>query len=221
LESGLISRIAEGPVKPFPAVLGVSGSTAFHTADDDKVRQWDAATGRARREFDSAGQLGLGRPPAAMSPHGQRVVLLGSKWIVQGQLGHFNSTQILFYDAATGEVARRWIAIDARFESAAWSADGRYLLLAGVPSRGGQLDGLEDALPIAATSSLVLFDGSTGMPLRSVDPVEQSHGRPLTMTALAFSPDGNFFAIAQIDGSIHVYDVISGRVCRSFRGHRN
>src|SRR5688500_11184699 len=42
LVSGLTSKVAAGPIKPYPAVMSVSGSTALHAASDHKMRAWDA-----------------------------------------------------------------------------------------------------------------------------------------------------------------------------------
>src|SRR5262249_29909713 len=221
LVSGLTSVIAKGPIKPFPAVLGVRGSTAFYLAEEGKVRLWDATTGRARQDFDSAGQLGLGGNAAALSPDGKQVVLLGSAWTRSGQMAYYNSSQIYFCDAATGQRKRRWQTSGARFESSAWSADGRYLLVGGLSMGTFEDEKIEDALPFSAKSGLLLFDARTGEPLRSIEPVSRQETRPYMVTAAAFSPDGLFFAIGQIDGSAHVYELITGRPIRSFRGHRN
>jgi WD40 repeat protein len=219
LASGHASKVAAGPLKPYAAVLGVTGTTAFHTTADGKVRAWDAASGRVGPALESAG-ISLWGNPASQSPDGKTVVLLGAEFIQQQQRGFFNCTQVMFYDAGSGALKRHWQSREARFESAAWSGDGRYLLVAGQSMPGRESDGLAHPLPIPIPAALVLFDALTTEPLRTFQPVARTQHGPLNVTAVTFSPSGNYFAIGQNDGSVHVYEFATGLPARSFQGHR-
>jgi WD40 repeat protein len=214
LESGLKSVVTAEPIKPLAGLLGVSGSTVFHNTSDGKTRQWAATTGRVRQTYERGGHM-------SMSPDGWLVVGLGSHYQRSQQFASYNHSEIAFFDPATGKQTRRWQTTEARFEKAAWSGDGRHLLLAGLPMGGGRVKDLEDALPISAVSALLLFDGRTGEPLRAFEPVARTEHGLMMVTAVMFSPDGTFFAIGQIDGSVHLYELATGKPCRSFRGHRN
>ncbi len=49
------------PVNPVSLIHGVSGSTVFVNTPDQKIQQWDAATGAVRRTFDPPRRK-MGRP---------------------------------------------------------------------------------------------------------------------------------------------------------------
>src|SRR5262249_47604561 len=121
----------------------------------------------------------------------------------------------------TGELKKRWETGDAVLETAAYSPDGRYLLAGGSPvMTQPQAPPPDTLLPISARSALLLLDAGSGEPIRTFEPGFKSSNGYHRTTAQAFSSNSTLFAAAQNDGSICVYELATGQIVRTLRGHR-
>src|SRR5205823_3699535 len=107
------------------------------------------------------------------------------------------------------------------FTDAIFSANGNYLLACGVPTVALMPRRVGSAPPIPTSTGLVLLDASSAEPIREFEVnVKTAYGysRP---TALALSANNCLFAAAMHDSSICVYELATGYIVRTFRGHRN
>ena len=200
----------------------VSGSSVFVTSEDG-VRQWDAKTGRWIQTYkspkpDDKNRGAIGRP--TLSPYGRRTAFISEDWKTSGKFGYFTAAQISLYDATTGQLRRKWRTAEM-LKHAVFSPDGKYLLVGGDSAGGGSDSPIEDALPISANSGLLVLDAESGEPIRSFEPGWKMAGHGHGVALLAFSPDSMLFAAAQPDASICVYELASGNIVRTYRGHRN
>jgi RNA polymerase sigma factor (sigma-70 family) len=220
IESGQRTPIPAEKERNYTLVIGVASSTAFINMPGEKIRQWDVLAVKPLQAFELPpveGARQVRAQHATASPDGRQVVILSTAYFAGRTAG-----QISFHDTATGEPRRRWMSNETRFDCAAYSEDGQWLLAGGLSLRG-QLAGAtaDDPLPLKEGTGLVLFDAKSGEPVRTFEQVAKSSDGYRHVSTLTFSPDTRFFAVSQIDGSIVVYEFATGQVCRSFRGHRN
>src|SRR5262249_24034860 len=153
------SKVNDEKIKPIAVIAGVCGTSVFFTDTDGKLRQWDAATRRTRQKFElptSANGQRAGASGVSVSPDGKQFVVLSNAMVMRGQFATFNGSHISLYDAETGALRRHWLTTEATLSRAAWSGDGRYLLIGGLgmPSVPIQ-DRMDDLLPISAKTGLL------------------------------------------------------------------
>jgi RNA polymerase sigma factor (sigma-70 family) len=188
---------------------------------DGGVRIWDIAAGQGPKgivvgDFDGDGILDL-----AISPDGKglavrkkaTVVLRDVKsgkirWIhdVQDGTGHFTFApdgQVLVFsdqggvirllDVGTGKEIRRLPAQNQKPSAVAFSPDGRFLVTA------------------AQEPGVRLWEAATGrimMSLKLNDPV----------THVAVGPDGKYLLLVDVKGTLHLADLPTGKLLRTFVG---
>ncbi len=225
LPTGKRTQVTKEPIKPVSLIHGVSGSTAFVNTADRKVQQWDAKTGAVRQTFDPPPEQN-GHPNhivrTMMSPDEKQVAIISTGTFSAGPSTWYTSGQISLYDAKTGELRRFWQTGEASWECAEYSPDGKFLIVSGYPIPNRLPGAPSDSnMPISAMSGLMLLDAVTGDPIRTYEPaVKSSYGYHRVVT-VAISPNNHLLTAAQNDGSIAVYELATGNLCRLFGGHRN
>jgi len=190
---------------------------------DQTVKLWDAGTGELLRTLTVAeGELG---GDVAFSPDGR---LLAASF----------TSQVLVWDAASGELRWRWpgrMLGAAQVDRVAFSPDSTRLAAANIDGQpkvwdvttGGELltlPGHADHCEAIAFSpdgarlatgdvggSVRLWDAATGQTLLTLTHGGNVHG-------VAFSPDGRHLAAAGEDGRLLVWDTASGQVLLSLPG---
>lgn len=205
-------------------ILGVSGSTVFVKTTGGKVQQWDAKTRAVRQTFEPPPPQN-GQPNrivrAIMSPDEQVVAIVSTGMFQSGNSWWYNGGQISLYDARSGELRKRWQTVEASWDCAAFSPDSRFFVVGGYPISGAVPGAaVESNMPFSVKSGLLLIDSATGDLIRTYDATKRPDGF-CRVPAVAMSPNGQFLAAAQFDGSIAVYDLAAGELCKQFRGHRN
>ncbi|MFN8564802.1 MAG: protein kinase [Anaerolineae bacterium] len=103
---------------------------------------------------------------------------------------------VKLWDTATGQQIRTFTGHEAEVESVAFSPDDKYLLTRSL------YDG-----------SARLWDVSTGQQLRSFTN-DGARG-------VAFSPDGQWMLVSDIDSTATLWETSTGHLARTFRGHAN
>ncbi|HEV3142414.1 MAG TPA: WD40 repeat domain-containing protein, partial [Gemmataceae bacterium] len=210
--------------EPGNFICGTSGSEVLFETKEGKLVLWDSKSGQSLKSFDPPlrNELSKGMMRGAISPDGRRVAVATTAWVKFGQGGYFSTAIIALFDVTTAEVLRQWRTPEARLEHVAFSTDGKYLLVGGLPVRSAApSEPNEPTLPISAKSALLLLDGQTGEPIRSIEPGVKSPSGDYRSDALAFSVNDFMFAVAQYDGSICNYELATGNVLKTYRGHRN
>lgn len=141
-----------------------------------QLELWDTVSGKKVQSFFSH------------DPMESAIIAAGGKNILSG---HDKSVKL--WDAISGKEIRSFEEQLVPLHSAAFSPDGRHLLV-----------GYEDLKPR-------LWDMASGKMIRAFD------GHANTINALAFSPDGRFFLSGSNDWNMKLWDVASGDEIRSFR----
>ncbi len=210
------------------------------TADDQVVRLWDFRTGTEIRRcqgeqnawrrlvFSPDGKIlaaanarhatiqlwetATGKELVAVEhgPVGERPIdiILGSHALAFSPDSKVLATSanedkaIRFWDTATGKSVRV-LQSDSRIDTIAFSPDGK-LLASG--------DGLPDGNP-RPPFAIRLWDAKTGREVR------RCAGHPTRIQVLAFSRDGKRLLSSTGGGSLHIWDVASGKDALPFREH--
>ena len=114
-------------------------------------------------------------------------------------------------------------SIDGDGELELWDAatGRRRLSILGGEQDGPRIEGMTfapDGRTIAARSmsSTILYEMSSGRPIRRFEEKSQVHGRGAQAIGLAFSPSGSILAASFSDAPLVLWDVGSGRRIRSF-----
>jgi len=181
------------------------GKGLLSWGDDYYLRLWDMKTGKARFEHTirpaglkvpdeddrRMGKEGFTLGHALVTPDGQSFIL-----DIAGQFRTF--------DVASGKEMSAFASANSFSNGTAISPDGKALLL----STYGDYQ--------IKNHPVSLIDAASGR-------VRQRHILPgSTAGPVAFSPDGRVFAtsVAQPDEQILIYEVASGKVRHTLRGHR-
>jgi WD40 repeat protein len=208
-------------------VCARSGSLLLVQTEEDKLRLWEVESGLSKQSLDPPlqGQSVRGKMCGAISPDSRRVAYATTAMVPVNSGHQFASGKITLFDAANGQVLRQWQTPDAQWEHVTFSPDGRFLLVGGRPLQSRPWvppdEGREPTLPISAKSALVLLDGLTGEPIRAFEPGFKRSDDYHNVESLAFSPNSFLFAAAQYDDSICIYELATGNILHTFRGHRN
>ncbi len=137
-------------------------------------------------------------------------------------LAAWGSTELRYINLTTGETLRRMTTEQPRsfIESLAFSPDGRTV------AWGGGFFFRERLPDFTRASVLMLWNVETGELVRTFDAhnVFDEEGRLVeglnrAVTAIAFTPDGQFLISGAEDGTIYVWNVRTGALVREFVGH--
>jgi WD40 repeat protein len=191
------------------------GKTVASSADDKTARLWDAATGRELARFDGHEKT---VSAVAFSPDGKRLATGDYSPIVR------------VWDVATQKELRRLEGRQMRTQSIAFAPDGRTLAVGGY-SRGRDPEQFEAAFQ--------LWDTSTGKVVRQFrreprrEKIRESiiiggakpvvvaeYPGPRNVSAVAFTPNGRNLISAEQDGSVVVWEVLTGQLRRELLGHQ-
>lgn len=169
------------------------------------IQIWDVTTGQQLGAFGN--QLGA-IYALAWSPDSTRLVAGG------GAAYSYTSNAII-WDAATGKVLLSFITDSSNTLSGvlslAWSQDGARILalVATGPTPSG-------STPIPPQKEEVQsWDAATGK-LLSTAPVSIPFPR---FAVAAWSPDGKKVAVGNADGTVQIWEVASGKLLLTYRGH--
>ena len=198
------------------------GLRALSGSDDNTVRLWEVATGRAERvleghsgsvysvAFSPDGSLALsgsedhtvrlwvvatGRPVRVLEGHSDNV------WSVafspDGSLALSGSVDntLRLWEVATGSVVGVLEGHSARVWSVAFSPDGNL------------------ALSGSADNTVRLWEVATGRPVRVLE------GHSARVLSVAFSPDGSLALSGSEDKTVRLWEVATGRPVRVLEGH--
>jgi hypothetical protein len=180
------------------------------TADNDyrshRVRLWDVAAGKLLRELDEEVNI-VPFKAVAVSPDGRTVALVGQGRRQEGPEVHL-------WELSSGDELRHFAGPAAGGARAARGRDSEVSCLAYTP------DGR--SLALVADNIVYLWEVATGSQRcrLAVLPSQLDSGSDERHNALAFSPDGRTLAVACVDGSIRLWDIISGRELVPLVGHQ-
>jgi WD40 repeat protein len=192
------------PADVTQAAFAPDGVTVALGTTDNILRLWDVKAGKEIRQW-AASQTGFAA--LAFAPDGKLLASRGYERVIH------------LWDPATGKDLRQiaeteqdnsrngQVGIQAflggRSGNLAFSPDGT--TLAGIPPDDSVLQRFGAGRRTDQAGQVRLWDVGTGKSLRALD---DAKARP---TALAYAPDGRVFATAQADGSIAIWEVISGK----------
>jgi RNA polymerase sigma factor (sigma-70 family) len=261
-------RLRHAGVGPNSILFSRNGKTLI-TGGGEKVVLWDVASGAELRRLQAPGDR---ITALALSPYGKRLAwggqekvrlcdldtgqelsalagqsVLSLAFAPDGQTlvlasGDRRASETRLWDTATGQEHRRITGHAGGFDLAAYTPDGRYLVLAstegrkvlladggtGSPIRTYQPPGWEGrAIALAPSGQALAFAGHQegGGGLAGPRLLDLATGRGLrkfvgheqSVWALAFTPDGKTLASASYDQTVRLWEVATGREKGKFR----
>jgi WD40 repeat protein len=172
--------------------------------EDGTVRVWDPSTSKQLRGLVMGDHFPATIRSVAFSRDGKTLVAGG-----QDRKGGQESGLVRLWDLRTGAV-RRDVRASQNVLQVALSNDGRKLAIAASSSsefnkrrlakKGNRSDGPDERF-------LLIVDANTGAELGRIE--LELEGQ---IKALAFSPDGAAVSVVDASGSLHTWDVASGRL---------
>ena len=164
---------------------------SWHLRQDMAIRLWDVRTGKSKRTL-----TGHTAPikRAIFSPDGNTLASWSSH----------EETTIRLWDVDSGKHKRTLTGHIQLVESVAFSPDGKTLV-------SGGLDG-----------TVRLWDAVTGKNIRTFTAehlTNQQMAQSTDVMTVSFTPDGSRLASGRRDGLIQLWDVATGQLLQTFRGH--
>jgi RNA polymerase sigma factor (sigma-70 family) len=228
LAAGKVVRVLRGLAEEvITAAFAPDGKTLAFAARDNLVHLWDVAGGQEVRQLRGHQSWVMS---VAFSPDGKRLVSGGQDntlhlwevatgrevgprgghdfWVVALAMAPDGKTiatgagredAIRLWDAATGKELRVIPARQGWVCALAFSPDGKW-----IASGGGQRDRV-----------LCLWDAATGQEVRRFT----GHGREISNGCLGFSPDGKVLLSGGGDGTVRLWDVVTGKLLHTLEGH--
>ena len=224
-EQGQFNKVLKQKRKGVIALaLSPDGTLLGSASGDNRIRLWDATTGRER--FALTGIAGIPVTGVAFTGNGKRLASVARDSVVRlwdvttgasGQVlrGHEQpiraiasstdgkylasageETRMMLWDAATGKLNKILYGHADFVNGVAFSADSKLLASAGADSR------------------VLVWDVTTGKLLRTL------RGHSGDVNAVAFSPDGRLLASAGDDSLVIVWDMATGQQWPSLQGHQ-
>lgn len=215
------------------AVFTNEGQSVVTASYDKTARLWNVSSGEEQQIFSG---LSAEINAAVFSPNGQYILTgSGSFDFADANVGHL-------WDLQTGAEARRLLGHQEKVNTVAFTPDGQFALTGSGtgydkeisirlwnPNTGEEVRRFEGhkgfirraifspdgkyLLTGSNDNTARLWDAATGKPLKGVDGY-------MIGVALAFSPDSRTFSL-NIGKDVHLFDVATGTLLRSFSGHQN
>jgi WD40 repeat protein/serine/threonine protein kinase len=211
--------------------LSPDGARLAAREDDGSIRLLNAMNGQVLLTF--------GKVKA--HPHNSGLVYSpDGRWIAAGEEGTARRTNVVIWDAKTGQLAHSWDAGVSSGDTGGWafSPDGRrfaaisdYLRVRVWDVKTGKMlwsalahsivawravfspDGNQIATVGAGQAGLKIWDSTTGRSISSLP------GHPGNHWCLAYSPDGRFLASGSSDRAVRIWDLATGQEIRTLVGH--
>ena len=174
------------------ATLTPDSRFAVATEATGHIRVYDPVSGKPPRSFE--GRKDEYHP--TFSPDGTVLATTGADWAIR------------LYDFATGRRLRELKGVSPA-SCLAFAPDGGSLA-------SGHFTPLLNGQPPQPGDLIYLWDTASGRELRRI-PLTAHH----QVSALSFSPDGRLIASCGLDGSVHLWEAVSGQERRRYEGHRS
>ncbi len=201
--------------------IGFSGTnTLVSMAMDQTVKTWDITSGK----MIHSAALNFGEKMVATFVSGEQPYLAGAV-----------SNNVRLWNYQTGDVVTNFVTNDSGVAAMAFTPDGKLLVIGTTKGVVRVLDvaawkvtriiDLDSPIhSLAATTNRVLLgygDGTVAMlkfeEQASIPEVKKQSG---AINAVAFSPKGEQFAAASVDGTVKVWDAETLKLLCSQEGHR-
>jgi WD40 repeat protein len=203
--------------QPDSIVFSPDGRT-LAASDSFKIVLWDVASGQVLHTLQGLYNIGGGKPidlggAVAFSPDGRTLAL-----------GNRDGAVILLWDLDTWTLVGV-LNCELRVKSVAFSPDGRTLASGGWTMINTDLEHRHQIF----FGELRLWDVASKKPLRTLQ-APKTHlafGGPNTDFAadavqwVSFSPDGRTLASEHLDGSLRLWDVVSGEISHVLKADVN
>jgi WD40 repeat protein len=175
---------------------------ATNSGGDEPTRLWETATGKELRHLP--GEAGHSLMALAFSPDGKTLA-------TAIQHAEDGNAFVKLWEVATGKELR-CLPSESRYgvRALAFSPDGTVLAAGGYRSGDGKEDGEAFAIKLWAVAN--------GKKLHEFRKVNDDRSG---VFAVGFSPDGRTLATGEADGSVHLWEVATGKERFRFVGHRS
>jgi WD40 repeat protein len=212
--------VAAGVASPMQVALSRDGSLLAAAYGDQRIRLWDVASGKLVQEIGDSGLIF----PNAFSPDGKSLTSVRRDGIIKtwgASNGNLLSSNALASGIIAGAIClspdSTLVAAgcsDATIGLARVSTGAEVLRIRPEPREVPYaLAFSPDAKTIASASGecavVQLWDATTG---KEISPYHRHNGR---VYAVAFSPDDRSLASAGCDGSLRLWEVMTGRPIRA------